>query len=136
MRILSVDYGERRTGLAVSDELGITAQGIDTLVSDDESGIPSEVARIAVDYKVVKIVVGLPLNMNGTESEKSTKVRAFGDLLEKESEIPVVFWDERMSSMQAHRVIHELGGKTRGKKHVVDRISATLILQEYLKTIP
>ena len=93
-------------------------------------------ARIAVDYGVVKIVVGLPLNMNGSESEKSTKVRAFGDLLEKESEIPVVFWDERMSSMQAHRVIHELGGKARGKKHVVDRISATLILQEYLKTIP
>ena len=136
MRILAVDYGERRTGLAVSDELGITAQGIETLISNDESGIPFEVARIAVKFGVEKIVVGLPLNMDGSESEKSIKVRAFGDLLAKESEIPVVFWDERMSSMQAHRVMHELGGKTRGNKHEIDRISATLILQEYLKTIP
>ena len=136
MRILAVDYGERRTGLAVSDELGITAQGIETLISNDESGIPFEVARIAVKFGVEKIVVGLPLNMDGSESEKSIKVRAFGDLLAKESEIPVVFWDERMSSMQAHRVMHELGGKIRGNKHEIDRISATLILQEYLKTIP
>jgi len=135
MRILAVDYGERRTGLAVSDELGITAQGLDTLVSDEEDRIPYEVARIAAEVGAERIVVGLPLNMDGSESIKSMKVRSFADLLARESSIPVVFWDERLSSMQAQRIVREIGQKNRGSKHTVDRISATLILQEYLKTV-
>ena len=135
MRILAVDYGERRTGLAVSDELGITAQGLETIVSNNEDSIPFEVARIAREKQAEKIVVGLPLNMNGSESSKSAKVRAFGDALSRESKLSVIFWDERMSSIQAHRVMQELGKKIRGNKQTVDRISATIILQEYLKTI-
>lgn len=135
MRILAVDYGERRTGLAVSDELGITAQGLETIVVDDETTLSPLVAGIAKDYNVAKVVVGLPLNMNGTESEKSKKVREFAQTLEREAAVPVVLWDERMTTLQAHRVMQELEKKPSKNKTTVDRISATLILQEYLKTI-
>ena len=135
MRVLAVDYGERRTGLAVSDEMGITAQGLKTLEPEDESEIPELVARTAQDKGVEIIVVGLPLNMDGTESEKSKKVREFGALLAEKASLPVVFRDERMTSLQAHRVMHEMNKKPGKNKPMVDRISATLILQEYLKTI-
>ena len=135
MRILAVDYGERRTGSAISDELGITAQGLKTIEVKDESKIPSLVARIVSDKKAEKIVVGLPLNMNSSESEKCIKVREFGALLAEKTNIPVVFWDERLTSVQAKRVMRELNKKTYRNKQMVDKISATLILQEYLKTI-
>ena len=135
MRILAVDYGERRTGLAMSDELGITAQGLDTFVAGEPADIPDAVARIAGDAGVEKILLGLPLNMNGSESEMSEKVRQFAETFTGISGIPVVFWDERMSSMQAERVMKELGVKTRGNKEAIDRISATLMLQEYLRTL-
>lgn len=135
MKILAVDYGERRTGLAVTDDLGITAQGLDTLQVSDESLLPELVAETARRLKVERIVIGLPLNMNGTESEKSLKVREFGQLLGGMVDVAIVFWDERMTSMQAARVLQELGKKVRGNKHHIDRISATLILQEYLTTI-
>lgn len=135
MRILAVDYGERRTGIAISDELGITAQGLKTIEVKDESEIPSLVAHIVRDTKAEKIVVGLPLNMDSSESEKCIKVREFGALLAEKTNIPVVFWDERLTSVQAKRVMHELNKKTYRNKKLVDTISATLILQEYLKTI-
>ena len=135
MRILAVDYGERRTGIAISDELGITAQGLETIEVKDESEIPSLVARIVSDKKAEKIVVGLPLNMNSSESEKCIKVREFGALLAEKTNIPVVFWDERLTSVQAKRVMRELNKKTYRNKQMVDKISATLILQEYLKKI-
>lgn len=135
MRILAVDYGERRTGVAVSDELGITAQGLDTIEIADESEILSRVARLAEDTNADKVVIGLPLNMDGSESEKSEKVRQFGAQLEDITKKQVVFWDERMTSMQAKRVMQELEIKTYKNKPLVDKISATLILQEYLKTI-
>ena len=135
MRVLAVDYGERRTGIAVSDEIGITAQGLETIEVKDESEILSRVAQIAKETGAGTIVVGLPLNMDGTESEKSRKVREFGALLAEETSLPVLFRDERMTSKQAQRVMHELNKKTFKNKPMIDRISATLILQEYLKTI-
>ena len=94
MRILAVDYGERRTGLAVSDMLGITAQGLDTLVVGDESEIPELVARTAEEKQAERIVVGLPLNMNGSESEKSGKVRLFADRLADLTNLRVDLWDD------------------------------------------
>ena len=135
MRILSIDYGERRTGLAITDELGITAQGLDTVIASSEEDAFKKVVEIVRKYGVGKILLGLPLNMNGTESEKSGKVRLFGEALSLETSLPVVYWDERMTSMQAHRVMAELETKTFGNKHIVDRISATLMLQEYMKML-
>ncbi|MFA6470864.1 MAG: Holliday junction resolvase RuvX [Candidatus Latescibacterota bacterium] len=134
MRILSIDYGERRTGLAITDELGITAQGLDTIIASSEEDVFRKVVEIVRKYEAGKILLGLPLNMNGSESEKSEKVRAFGKALEVETSLPVVYWDERMTSMQAKRVMAEMEVKSYGKKHLLDRISATLMLQEYMKT--
>ncbi|MHB9030454.1 MAG: Holliday junction resolvase RuvX [Candidatus Latescibacterota bacterium] len=136
MRVLAVDYGERRTGLAISDDFGFTAQGLDTIIVRTEDEILRRVAEVARDRGAERIVVGLPLNMNGSESEKSQKVRVFGEALARETSLPVVFWDERMTSMQAHRIMHEMEKKTGRNKPLVDRISATLILQEYMKTLP
>lgn len=136
MRILSIDYGERRTGLAITDDLGITAQGLDTIIAGSEEEILKRVAEIVKMYGVGKILLGLPLNMDGSESEKSRKVRAFGEALAGGTSLPVIYWDERMTTMQAKRVMTELEIKTFGKKHMVDRISATLMLQEYMKTSP
>lgn len=136
MRILAIDYGERRTGIAVSDELGITAQGLDTIVVRDEAEILPRVAAVIREREAGRIVLGLPLNMDGTESEKSGKVRAFGAVLAGETGLPVVYWDERMTSMQAQRVMQEMEIKTGRRKPLVDRIAATLMLQEYMKTLP
>ena len=136
MRVLAVDWGERRTGLAVSDELGITAQGLDTIVVEDEEQIVGRVAEIVDETGAETIVVGLPLNMDGTESEKSEKVRVFGKKLTERTGRRVVYHDERLTSSQAERVMRELSVKTRGNKERIDRIAATLILQEYLKTLP
>jgi putative holliday junction resolvase len=133
VRILSVDYGERRTGLAVSDELGITAQGLDTVTAGCEEDMFARVVEAALRCGAGKILLGLPLNMNGSESEKSGKVRVFGEALARETGLPVEFWDERMTTMQAHRVLHEMGKKIRGNKSAIDKISAVLMLQEYMK---
>lgn len=135
MRVMAIDYGERRTGLAVTDELGITAQGLDTVVVKDEKDLPDIIARIAGERNVGSILLGLPLNMDGSEGEKCEKVRAFASALKEKLDIPVVFWDERMTSMQAQNVMRELNMKTRGKKQEIDRIAATLMLQEYMKTV-
>jgi len=135
MRILAIDYGERRTGLAVSDPLGITAQGLPTIEAKATADIPARVAEIIMETGAERIVIGLPLNMNGTESDQTAAVRAFAAEIETRVDIPVIFRDERLTSVQAHRVMRELGTKTRGNKHVVDRISATLILQDYLAAI-
>jgi len=136
MRVLAVDYGERRTGIAVSDPRGITAQGLDTIMVERESLIPKLVMEKAREYNVGKIVVGLPLNMDGTESEKSAKVRAFGHDLEKESGIPVVYYDERMTSLRAQQTLREMERKTEGNKHLIDRIAATILLQDYMQSTP
>ena len=136
MRVLAVDYGERRTGIAVSDELGMTAQGMETLVVSSEDDLLVKLAAVAQTTQAETIVLGLPLNMDGTESEKSLKVRAFGERLAGHTGRKVVFWDERMTTAQAQRVMREMSVKTRGRKGQIDRIAATLILQEFLKTIP
>ena len=135
MRRLAVVYGERRTGFAVSDKMGMTAQGLDTIEVKVETEIPDLVVQKVKDTGAETIIIGLPLNMDGTESEKSRKVREFGAILAKKTSLPIVFWDERMTSMQAQRVMKELNKKTHGNKPLIDKISATLILQEYLKTI-
>lgn len=136
MRILAIDYGERRTGLAISDELGITAQGLDTIVARSDEEILRRIGDVVRDKGVDRILLGLPLNMDGSESEKSLKVRAFGEVLSRETSLPVVLWDERMTSMQAHRILHEMEIKTGHNKALIDRISATLILQEYMRSLP
>jgi putative Holliday junction resolvase len=126
-RVLAIDPGERRVGLAVSDPLGITAQGLATF--DRRTGdVIAHVETLAHEYEVVRIVVGNPLSMSGRDSEGSARARALATELEKRLSLPVELWDERLSSAEAHRVLKG----SRVEKGTVDRLSAVIILQGYL----
>lgn len=133
MRILGIDFGESRIGVAVSDPLGLTAQGLDTIKWDGRIMIPAErIKQLASQYQVEKIVIGLPKNMNGTISESGKRAIEFGNLLEEITGLEVVKWDERLTTVSANRIMHETGMKTSKKKDAVDKIAAVLILQGYL----
>lgn len=131
-RILSIDYGSRRIGLALSDLLGITAQGLDTLQVRSADQAIERIAEIAAQSEVGTLLIGLPKNMDGTSGKQTEAVRTFGEQLSQKTELPVRFWDERWTSRAAMRTMHEMGLKTKGRKRDVDRIAATMMLQEYL----
>ena len=133
MRIMGIDFGDSRIGIAVSDPLGWTAQGLETIQWKGSTKLPAEkIKQLAAQYDVNKIVVGLPKNMNGTIGPSGEKAIEFGELLSKETGLEVVKWDERLTTVAANRMMHEVGMKTSKKKGSVDRIAAVLILQGYL----
>lgn len=126
-RILAVDPGERRVGLAVSDPLGITAQGLPTF--DRKQGdVFAHLRELASRYQLVRVVVGRPLSLSGRESESTRRAAEFARAIEDALALPVEMWDERLSSAEAERVL----AGTRHKKGTVDRVAAVLILQGYL----
>jgi len=136
MRILGVDYGDSRIGIAVSDPMGWTAQGIETLEWRGNMERPVErIAKLAGDYGAEKIIVGFPKNMNGTIGPRGEKTQEFIELLAVKTNIQIVKWDERLSTVSANRAMHEMGIKTSKKKKVVDQIAAVFILQGYLDSI-
>lgn len=132
MRIMGLDFGTKRIGMAMSDELLITAQGLDSLYSKGSKSDIEEIARIAGTNDVSEIIVGLPLNMDGTYSAKTKEVIAFLDQLSKAVTIPVKTWDERLTSMQAERVLLEADVSRAKRKKVSDKLAAQIILQSYL----
>lgn len=133
MRIMGIDFGDSRIGIAVSDPLGWTAQGLDTIQWKGSMERPAEqIKQLVEQYNVEKIVVGLPKNMNGTVGPSGEKAIEFGELLSKKTGLEVVKWDERLTTVAANRMMHEVGMKTSKKKGSVDRIAAVLILQGYL----
>jgi putative Holliday junction resolvase len=126
-RVLAIDPGERRAGLAVSDPLGITAQGLPTF--DRKSGdLVAHIEKLAREYDVTHIVVGNPISMSGRESEGSARARELAEALRARLLLPVDLWDERLSSAEAHRVL----AGSKADKGAVDRVAATIILQGYL----
>lgn len=126
-RVLAIDPGERRVGLAVSDALGITAQGLRTF--DRRSGVLIDhIEKLTHEYDVARIVVGNPLSLSGRESEGSARARALADELRARLSLPVDLWDERLSSAEANRVL----AGSRAGKGAADRIAAVLILQGWL----
>lgn len=131
-RILGVDYGDVRTGLAVSDMLGFMASGIGTIKMGGMRNTAEAVAAEATKQGAVLIVIGLPKNMDGSEGFRAEAVRAFAALLAEYTEIPYVFYDERLSTAEAHKILNitNTGGKKR--KNVIDTLSAQIILQNYL----
>ncbi len=131
-RILAVDYGRRRIGLAVSDPLGITAQGLETVAGGSLKRAAVAVAQVAEAQEAGEIVVGLPLNMDGSAGEMAAEAGAFAAEVERRTGLPVRRWDERLTSVAAHRAMREMGVRTKGRKGDVDRMSAVLILQGYL----
>lgn len=137
MRILGLDVGSKTVGVAISDEFGWTAQGIETIKineDEDEYGL-DRIGQIIKEYGVSKIVVGLPKNMNGTIGPRGEASQKFGQLLEKTFHIPVVFWDERLSTMAAERVLLEADMSRKKRKKVIDKMAAVMILQGYLDSV-
>mgnify|MGYP000196422558 CR=1 FL=1 len=135
MRIMGLDFGSRTTGVAVSDPLGITAQGVETIVRKDENKLRQTCARIEElikEYEIEEIVLGYPKNMNNTAGERAEKTEAFKAMLERRTGKPVILWDERLTTIAAERVLMESGVRRENRKAVVDKIAAVLILQGYL----
>jgi putative Holliday junction resolvase len=128
MRILAIDPGERRVGLAISDELGITAQGLDTFDTQAANDFFSHVAGLVSRFDVGEIVVGDPVHLSGKPGESSEKARALAGELQRRFDIKVTMWDERLSSEEAKRVLRG----SRAKKGTVDKLAAVIILQTYL----
>jgi putative Holliday junction resolvase len=132
-RILAVDYGTRRIGLAISDPLGITAQGIPTMLRKNKRADLAFLKEVLSSHQVCEIVVGLPLRLSGAESSSTEKAREFAELLHKEFSLPVHLWDERFTSVEANRVLRESEMSIRKRGEAVDRLSAVLILQAFLQ---
>ena len=132
---MGLDFGAKTVGVAVSDPLMITAQGIEVIHRKSENKLRQTYARIeelAVEYEVGRFVVGLPKNMNATEGERAHKSREFAANLERRCAIPVVMWDERLTTVSADRILDEAGVKQQDRKQHIDAIAASFILQSYM----
>lgn len=135
MRIMGLDYGSKTVGVAISDALQITAQGIEIIRRQQENKLRRTLARIeelAIEYEVEKIVLGLPKNMNDTMGERAEKSLAFQEMLERRTGLPVEMWDERLTTVAADKAMMEAGIRRENRKEYVDKIAAVLILQGYL----
>ena len=138
MRILGLDYGSKTVGVAVCDPLGITAQGVETITRKDEGKLRRTLARIEAliaEYEVETIALGYPLNMDDSVGERARKTEEFRDMLVRRTALPVILWDERLTTIQANEILMESGVRREDRKKVIDKIAATLILQSYLGSL-
>ena len=135
MRIMGLDYGSKTVGVAVSDALGLTAQGIEIVRRKSENKLRQTLARIeeiAKEYGVEKIVLGFPKHMNNDIGERAEKSLEFKEMLERRTGLPVVMWDERLTTVEADRTMMETGIRRENRKEYVDMIAAVFFLQGYL----
>ena len=135
IRIMGLDFGSKTVGVAVSDPLGITAQGIEIVRRTSENKIRKTLSRIeelVTEYEVTEIVLGFPKNMNNTIGERAEKSLAFKEMLERRTGLPVVMWDERLTTVAANRTLIEGGVRRENRKDYVDMLAAVYILQGYL----
>jgi putative Holliday junction resolvase len=130
---LAIDYGTRRMGLAVSDPLGITAQGLETLERKNKRADFGRLERTIREYQVREIVLGNPLRMSGEESTLSQKVAEFAKELRRRFQLPVHLWDERLTSAEANRLLREAELSIKKRAQAVDRMAAVLILQSFMQ---
>ena len=135
MRIMAIDYGDQRIGLAVSDLLGMLCGEAWTMNEWDMERASKRIAEEAAAREVGTLVLGLPKNMDGSEGVRAEKSRAFKAMLERDSGLPVVLWDERRSSIEAHAILHAAGKKEKQHRKTVDAVAASLILEGYLGSI-
>ena len=131
-QLMGLDYGDSRTGVAVSDLLGITAQGVESVKHTGEKQLIQRLKEIINEYQVKKIVIGLPLNMNATSGQRVEKTKKFIEKLKSEFGLEVLTIDERLTTVASHRTMTELGVNKNKKKNLVDMMSAILILQMYM----
>lgn len=135
MRIMGLDYGSVTVGVAVSDALLLTAQGVETIFRKEENKLRRTLARIqelCTEYEVGEIVVGFPKHMNNTIGDRAEKSLAFAEMLKKRTGLPVVMWDERLTTVEANRTLMESGVRRERRKEYLDKIAAVFILQGYL----
>lgn len=136
--MLGLDFGSGTTGVALCDPLGITAQGLETITRKEENKLRRTCARIEElieEYQIETIVLGYPKNMNNTEGERVGKTLEFKALLERRTGLPVVLWDERLTTAAAKQILIENGVRRENRKAVIDKIAAALILQGYLDSL-
>ena len=132
MRIMAIDYGDARTGIAISDYTGLLAGFTTVIQSHKAEFVAAEVARLAGEHGVEELVLGLPKNMDGTEGPRAELCRSFADTLETASGLKPVLWDERRTTVEAHAILHAGGKRMKQHKKTVDAVAATLILDGYL----
>ncbi len=132
MRILGIDYGEARTGLSVSDPTGLLAGSPSVIHEWNLEKLKEKLVRFIQEEKIEEIVLGCPKNMDNSEGERAEKSRALGAFLQEATGVPVVMWDERRTTVEAHAILRENGKKTKKHKKNVDAVAASLILQGYL----
>lgn len=135
MRIMGIDYGDARTGLAVSDEMNILVGEAWTLNEWNPERVADVIAQEAQKRNVGHLVLGLPKNMDGSEGPRAEKCRDFAELLRSKTDIELVMWDERRSSIEAHAILHANGKKEKKHRKTVDAVAASLILEGYLGTL-
>jgi putative Holliday junction resolvase len=133
MRILCLDVGEKNIGVAVSDPLGLTAQGLEVIKRKSLSKDLRKIRQLLKDYDVEEIVLGLPRNMNGTIGEKAREILRFKENLEEAAGIAVTTWDERLTTVAAQRALLEADVSRKGRKKVIDKLAAVFILESYLR---
>ena len=138
MRILGLDYGSKTVGVAVSDPLGLTAQGVETIWRKQVNKLRQTLARIEElisEYQVERIVLGYPKNMNNTIGERAEKSLEFQQMLERRTGLPVIMWDERLTTVEANRTLMEASVRRENRKQYMDKLAAVFILQGYLDSL-
>lgn len=138
MRVMGLDYGSKTMGVAISDALKITAQGIETIYRKDENKLRQTLARIeelAKEYEVEEIVLGFPKHMNNTVGDRAEKSLELKAMLERRTGLPVIMWDERLTTVEAERTLIESNVRRENRKQYVDKIAAVIILQGYLDSL-
>ena len=132
-RALGLDVGDKTVGLALSDALGFTAQGLDTLGRKNNEADIQAIAAVCREHSVEVLVVGLPLNMDGSEGERAQISRRFGDRLAQKTGLPVEYWDERLTTAEAERILIEADVSRQKRKKVIDKLAAQVILQSWMQ---
>lgn len=132
MVIISVDYGDKRTGIAICDKLEMLASPVCVITEWNQEVLANKIVEIANEKKAEQIVVGLPKNMDGSMGFRSEACQALGTLIQSLTEIPVVYWDERLTTVSAHRILSENNVRGKKRKNVVDAVAADIILQDYI----
>ena len=132
MRVMAIDYGDARTGVAVSDASGLLAGYTTVIRTRSQERAAEELARLARERQADELVMGLPRNMDGTEGPRAELYRAFAALVEEKTGMPVRLWDERRTTIEAHQILHASGKKMKAHRNNVDAVAASLILEGYL----
>lgn len=138
MRMMGLDYGSKTVGVAVSDLLGVTAHGVETITRKEEDKLRRTLARIEEligEYQIGTLVLGYPKNMDDSIGDRAKKTEEFRDMLVRRTGLPVILWDERLTTMEANEILIESGVRREDRKRVIDKIAAVLILRSYMDSV-